>query len=116
MDPNIVTDQQWVEYRHLVSLLWLFPLLMFVVTTCLLLRFGILPSLWNSRGEDVARSDQRWAQLHRIAVKAHGAWPLSQAALFVGTLTALVGLGVVFYFAQAWSRGVIEETFNRWWI
>ena len=50
MDPNFITDQQWIEYRHLVSLLWLFPLLVFAFATCLLLRFAILPSLWNSRG------------------------------------------------------------------
>ena len=55
MDPNFITDQQWIEYRHLVSLLWLFPLLGFGLVASLLLRFAILPSLWNSRGEEIVQ-------------------------------------------------------------
>ena len=116
MDPNFITDQQWIEYRHLVSLLWLFPLLMFVFATCLLMYFAILPSLWNGRNEEIARNDPLWSRLSALAVTAHGKGPVTSGALILGALAALACLGVVFYFAQDWTRGVIEETFNRWWI
>ena len=116
MDPNFITDQQWIQYRDLVSLLWLFPLLLFVFATCLLLRFAIIPSLWNSRGEEEARTDRLWAPLHALAIRAHGAWPLTQALLFLVALGALLGLAATLFFAQDWTRSVIEETFGRWWI
>lgn len=116
MDPNFITDQQWIEYRHVVSLLWLFPLLMFVFATCLLLRFGILPSLWDSRNEDVARHDPLWARLHVLAVTAQGMRPLSNGLLLLAALGAAAALVVVFLVAQDWTKGVIEETFRRWWI
>lgn len=116
MDPNLITDQQWIEYRHLVSLLWFIPLLGFVLVTSLLLRFGILPSLWNSRGEEVARSDAVWANIHGLVVKRHGTWPLSQWMLLLGALGAAAALLAVLFIAQGWARGVIGETFGRWWI
>ncbi|MCY4625404.1 MAG: hypothetical protein OXC99_10465 [Chloroflexi bacterium] len=116
MDPNFITDQQWIEYRHLVSLLWLFPLLVFAFATCLLLRFAILPSLWNSRGEEVARHDPLWSRLHTQVVRGQGTWALSQWGLLLAAFGVAVGLLFVFFVAQSWARGVIEETFNRWWI
>lgn len=116
MDPNFITDQQWIEYRHLVSLLWFIPMLVFALVTSLLLRFAILPSLWNSRGEEVARSDPAWAKIHELVVKAHGTWPLTQWMLLLGALGAVAALLGVLFIAQGWARGVIGETFGRWWI
>lgn len=116
MDPNFITDQQWIDYRHLVSLLWLFPLLMFTFATCLLLFFGILPSLWNGRNEEIARHDPLWSRLHALAVTAHGMRPLSSGVLLLVALGAAAALVAVFLLARAWSIDVIGETFGRWWI
>ena len=116
MDPNLITDQQWIEYRHLVSLLWLFPLLGFGLVASLLLRFAILPSLWNSRGEEIVKSDPLWANIHGLVVKGHGTWPLTQWMLLLGTLGAAAALLAVLFVARSWAIGVIGETFNRWWI
>lgn len=116
MDPNFITDQQWIEYRHLVSLLWLFPLLVFTLATVMLLRFAILPSLWNSRDEDIARHDPLWSRLHMAVVGRQGSWGASQWLLLLVALGAAAGLAVVFFVARDIAIGVLEETFNRWWI
>ncbi|MDE2969801.1 MAG: hypothetical protein OXT51_06845 [Chloroflexota bacterium] len=116
MDPNFITDQQWIEYRHLVSLLWLFPLLVFALATAMLLRFAVLPSLWNSRDEEVARHDPLWSRLHTLVVGKQGTWIVSQWLLLLVALGAAAALVAVFFVARSWTIGVIEETFNRWWI
>ena len=116
MDPNFITDQQWIEYRQLVSLLWLFPLLVFTLATAMLLRFAVLPSLWNSRGEEVARHDPLWSRLHSVVAARQGTWGISQWLLLLVALGAAAALTAVFFVARSWAIGVIGETFNRWWI
>ena len=49
MDPNFITSLDWIEYRDLISYLWLFPILMFVVSSSILVSFGIIPSLVESK-------------------------------------------------------------------
>ena len=96
MDPTFITAQDWIEYRDLVSYLWLFPLLTFVFATCLLVGFGIIPSLVNSK---------------ELPAKAQRVRPL----LYLTAAGALAGLVVVFFVARELAR-VIEETYPQWWI
>ena len=96
MDPNFITALEWIEYRDLVSYLWLFPILVFVFSTSILLGFGIIPSLVESK---------------EIPEKAQRIRPL----LYLSAAGAVTGLVVVFFVARDLAR-VIEDTYLRWWI
>ena len=96
MDPNFITALDWIEYRDLVSYLWLFPILMFVFATSILVGFGVIPSLVNSK---------------ELPEKAQRIRPL----LYLSAAGALAGLVVVLFVARDLAR-VIEETYLRWWI
>ena len=96
MDPNFITSLDWIEYRDLISYLWLFPILMFVVSTSILLSFGIIPSLVESK---------------EIPEKAQKIRPL----LYLTAAGALAGFVVVLFVARDLAR-VIENTYGRWWI
>jgi hypothetical protein len=96
MDPNIITSLDWIEYRDLISYLWLFPILMFVVSTSILLSFGIIPSLVESK---------------EIPEKAQRIRPL----LYLTAAGALAGFVVVLFVARDLAR-VIENTYLSWWI
>ena len=96
MDPNFITALDWIEYRDLVSYLWLFPILMFVFATSILLSFGIIPSLVESK---------------EIPEKAQRIRPL----LYLSAAGALTGLVVALFVARDLAR-VIEGTYLNWWI
>jgi hypothetical protein len=96
MDPNFITSLDWIEYRDLISYLWLFPILMFVVSTSILLSFGIIPSLVESK---------------EIPEKAQRIRPL----LYLTAAGALAGFVVVLFVARDLAR-VIENTYLSWWI
>jgi hypothetical protein len=96
MDPNFITSLDWIEYRDLISYLWLFPILMFVVSTSILLSFGIIPSLVESK---------------EIPEKAQRIRPL----LYLTAAGALAGFIVVLFVARDLAR-VIENTYLSWWI
>ena len=96
MDPNFISSLDWIEYRDLISYLWLFPILMFVVSTSILLSFGIIPSLVESK---------------EIPEKAQRIRPL----LYLTAAGALAGFVVVLFVARDLAR-VIENTYLSWWI
>ena len=96
MDPNFITSLDWIGYRDFVSHLWLFPILMFVVSSSILVSFGIIPSLVESK---------------EIPEKAQRIRPL----LYLSAIGALAGFVVVLFVARDLAR-VIENTYERWWI
>ncbi len=96
MDPNFITSLDWIEYRDLISYLWLLPILMFVVSTSILLSFGIIPSLVESK--EIPEKTQRIRPL-----------------LYLTVAGALTGFVVVLFVARDLAR-VIENTYERWWI
>ena len=96
MDPNFITSLDWIEYRDLISYLWLFPILMFVVSSSILLSCGIIPSLVESK---------------EIPEKAQKIRPL----LYLTAAGALAGFVVVLFVARDLAK-VIENTYERWWI
>lgn len=96
MDPNFITALDWIEYRDLVSYLWLFPILIFVFSTSILLSFGIIPSLVESK---------------EIPEKTLKIRPV----FYLTAIGALVGFVVVMFVARDLAR-IIENTYERWWI
>ena len=96
MDPNIITALDWIEYRNLVSYLWLFPVLIFVFSTSILLSFGIIPSLVETK---------------EIPEKALRIRPF----FYITAIGALTGFIVVLFVARDLAR-IIEKTYLSWWI
>jgi hypothetical protein len=96
MDPNFITSQDWIEYRNLVSYLWLFPILIFVFSSSILLSFGIIPSLVESK---------------KMPEKALRIRPF----FYVTAIGALAGFIVVLFVARDLAR-IIENTYLSWWI
>ena len=96
MDPNSISSLDWIEYRDLISYLWLFPILMFVVSSSILISFGIIPSLVESK---------------EIPEKAQRIRPL----LYLSAIGAAAGFVVVLFVARDLAR-VIGNTYERWWI
>lgn len=96
MDPSFITAADWIDYRDLVSYLWLFPILGFVFAISILVGFGIIPSLVNSK---------------ELPEKAQRIRPL----LYLSAVGALAGFVAILFVARDLAR-VIEETYLRWWI
>ena len=96
MDPNVISSLDWIGYRDLVSFLWLFPILIFVFSTSILISFGIIPSLVESK---------------EIPEKAQRLRPL----LYLSAIGAITGFVVVLFVVRDMT-GVIENTYLRWWI
>lgn len=96
MDPNFISSLDWIEYRDLISYLWLLPILMFVVSSSILVSFGIIPSLVESK---------------EIPEKAQRIRPL----LYLSAIGAIAGFVVVLFVAGDLAS-VIENTYERWWI
>ena len=96
MDPNFISSLDWIAYRDLVSFLWLFPILIFVFSTSILISFGIIPSLVESK---------------EIPEKVLRVRPL----LYLSAIGAITGFVVALVIVRDMA-GIIENTYLRWWI
>ena len=96
MDPNFISSLDWIAYRDLVSFLWLFPILIFVFSTSILISFGIIPSLVESK---------------EIPEKVLRVRPL----LYLSATGAIIGFVVALIIVRDMA-GIIENTYPRWWI
>ena len=96
MDPNVISSLDWIKYRDLVSFLWLFPIMIFVFSTSILISFGIIPSLVESK--EIPEGAQRLRPL-----------------LYLSAIGAITGFVVALIIARDMA-GIIENTYPRWWI
>ena len=96
MDPNFITALDWIGYRNLVSYLWLFPILIFVFSSSVLISFGIIPSLVETKD---------------IPEKALRIRPF----FYFTAIGALAGFIVVLFVAIDLAK-IIENTYPSWWI
>ena len=96
MDPNFISSLDWIAYRDLVSFLWLFSILIFVFSTSILISFGIIPSLVESK---------------EIPEKVLRVRPL----LYLSATGAIIGFVVALIIVRDMA-GIIENTYLRWWI